>query len=189
MASLDHALRGALTGKACVVGVGNSDLGDDGFGPQVAERLCAAGHENVIVAATTPERWMHSLTSGRYDSVLFVDAVEFSGEPGAAVLMDASEIETHFPQVSTHKISLGTLARMIRRQSGARVHLLGVRPQSLRPGTGLSAAIEESASGIAALLGDVLSQRAAATRGTAQPAAQPVSARNDVSQHVKGEVR
>jgi hydrogenase maturation protease len=156
MARLDEALRGALTGKACIVGVGNSDLGDDGFGPCVAEALSSAGHAHVIVAATTPERSMEQLTSGAYDSILFVDAVEFAGDPGAAVLMDATEIETHFPQVSTHKLSLGTLARLIRRQSGARVHLLGVRPASLHPGAGLSAAVKDSAGSLATLLDGLL---------------------------------
>jgi len=159
MARLDEALRGALTGRSCVVGVGNSELGDDGFGPCVAGTLVAAGHRDVIVADTTPERWVEKLASGGYDNVLFVDAVDFAGEPGAAVLMDASEIETHFPQVSTHKLSLGTLARLIRRQSGARVHLLGVRPESLKPGAGLSAAVKDSAGGLTALLDQVLAAR------------------------------
>ena len=167
MASLDLALRDALAGRACVVGVGNSQLGDDGAGPRVAEALTAAGHANVIVAETTPERWMETLSSGHYDSVLFVDAVEFEGDPGAALLMDATEIETHFPQVSTHKLSLGTVARLIRRQSGARVHLLGVRPQSLAPGAGLSAPVMESVTGLATLLGDVLTKR---TAGAERPA-------------------
>jgi hydrogenase 3 maturation protease len=168
MARLDEALRGALTGRSCVVGVGNSDLGDDGFGPCLAETLAAAGHADVIVAATTPERWMEMLASGTYDSVLFLDAVEFGAEPGAAVLMDACEIETHFPQVSTHKLSLGMLARLIRRQSGARVHLLGVRPASLQQGAGLSAAVKDSAGSLAVLLGEVLSTRNGRP-GAAQP--------------------
>jgi hydrogenase maturation protease len=187
MADLGEALRGALTGKACIIGVGNSDLGDDGFGPCVAEALSSAGHENVIVAATTPERSMELLTSGRYDSVLFVDAVEFAGAPGAAVLMDATEIETHFPQVSTHKLSLGTLARLIRRQSGARVHLLGVRPESLRAGTGLSAVVRESADGLALLLGNVLSRKNTPVRVATLPAGDLPGGRAESSLPVKCE--
>ena len=41
-----------------------------------------------------------------------------------------------FPQVSTHKISLGLLARLDRGAVARRkAWLLGVQPESLRPGT------------------------------------------------------
>ena len=156
MPGFRRSLAGSLVGKVCVVGVGNPERADDGVGTFVAERLVERGMEGVIVAGTTPERWMTTLVAGEYDTILFVDAVALEAEPGSAVLMDAAEIEAHFPQVSTHRISLGTLARVIGREAGARVLLLGVRPQSLAEERGLTGAVRETASGLAAVLEEIL---------------------------------
>ena len=72
---------------------------------------------------------------GEFQTVLFLDAVEMGAAPGDVVLLDAREIAARFPQVSTHKLSLGTLARLIEADGGAtRSCLLGVQPQSVGPG-------------------------------------------------------
>ncbi len=156
MEDLRGALAGRLGGRTCVVGVGNPDLGDDAFGPCVAEALAGAGHQDAIVAGTTPERWMERLSSGEFASVLFVDAVEFSGAPGSAVLLEGREIRNRFPQVSTHKLSLGTLSELIERRAATRVYVLGVKPQSLAPGLGLTPTVRDTAAAVATILCDVL---------------------------------
>jgi len=156
MADLRQRLATALCGRTCVVGVGNSELGDDGLGPHVAGALVAGGLEDVIVAGTTPERWMAELASGRYDNVLFVDAVEFEGQPGSVVLLEGREISARLPQVSTHKISLGVLADLIERGAPTRVRVLGVKPEALRGGQGLSPAVGETARALTAMLGEAL---------------------------------
>jgi hydrogenase maturation protease len=159
MSGFRRSLEASLVGRVCVVGVGNVDRADDGAGVFVAETLQAAGLEDVIVAGTTPERWMTALSAAAYDTVLFVDAVSVPAEPGAAVLMEAAEIQSQFPQVSTHRISLGTLATLIAGESGARVLLLGVRPASLAEGPGLSAAVEGTARVLAGILAEVLAEQ------------------------------
>jgi len=156
MADLRQRLATALCGRTCVVGVGNSELGDDGLGPHVARALASGGLEDVIVAGTTPERWMARLASGRYDNVLFVDAVEFEGQPGSVVLLEGREIRARLPQVSTHKISLGVLADLIERDAPTRVRVLGVKPEALCSGQGLSPAVGETARALAAILGEAL---------------------------------
>jgi hydrogenase maturation protease len=123
---------------ACLVGVGNPDLGDDAFGVRLAEGLRAAGVRDAIVAGLEPERHVGDIIAGSFRNVVLLDAVEFPGEPGSAVLLDGASLEARFPQISTHKISLGTLARLIEGGSGARTWLLGVKPRSLRQGSGLS---------------------------------------------------
>ncbi len=134
---------GALEGSVAWVGVGNPDLGDDGFGVRLAEALAEDGRPRVVVAGTAPERWVEALASGGHSHVVFLDAVEIPGEPGSAVLLDAEAVEARYPQVSTHKISLGTLARLIG-AGGPRVWLLGVKPASLAPGAGLSAPVRKA---------------------------------------------
>jgi hypothetical protein len=56
-------------------------------------------------------------------------------------LLNAREICARYPQISTHKISLGVLAKWVRATSRTKVWLLGVQPQSIRPGETLTATV------------------------------------------------
>ncbi len=159
---LRSQLRACLPGRTCVVGVGNPDLGDDGFGVRLAERLRQAGQAEVVVAGVAPERHLGQLVSGRYQDVLFLDAVEAAGAPGSAVFLPGTEVRARFPQVSTHKISLGTLATLIEREAPTRVWLLGVKPLSLAPGAGLSASVAQATDILEGVLNEVLEEGRAA---------------------------
>jgi len=144
MEDISSTLAEVLTGKTAFLGIGNTDRGDDGFGVRLAEALEEAGLENVLIAGTTPEIYAIVLGNGKYDTVLFLDAVFSGAEPGSVVLMDAAEIRSGFPQVSTHRYSIGTLAEIIRSGKGTKVWLLGVSPASTEMGGALSGAVKES---------------------------------------------
>jgi hydrogenase maturation protease len=96
----------------------------------------------VVLADATPERHLTHLTDGAFDRILFLDAVDFGAGPGAVVLLDADEIKARFPQISTHRISLGLLAQLVEAGAPTKVRLLGVQPESLKPGPKLSPAVE-----------------------------------------------
>jgi hydrogenase maturation protease len=132
------AIEEALTGKTGFVGIGNTALGDDGFGVRLAQALAASGVPDVIIAGTVPENHIPTLIDGRFDNLIFVDAVDTGAGAGSVVFLNADDIKGRFPQVSTHKFSLGSLARLIEMESSARVWLLGVQPATLREETGLS---------------------------------------------------
>jgi len=91
-----------------------------------------------ILAGTTPERHLGRVIAGNYDRLVFVDAVHFGGSPGSVVLLDSRGMVARFPQVSTHKLSLGLLAKQVEANGKTRVWLLGVQPESLRPGEELT---------------------------------------------------
>jgi hydrogenase maturation protease len=152
--NLPEVLR-ALEGPVCWVGLGNTDLGDDGAGVRLAEALARDGGPRVVVAGTAPERWIGTLAGGGFAHVVFLDAVEFAGEPGAVVWMEAGDLAARYPQVSTHKLSLGMLARMLE-DRGVRVSLLGVKPMSLKPGAGLSEPVRRTLELLAGMLNDAL---------------------------------
>lgn len=164
--SFREELRRGLNGRVCLVGVGNDDLGDDGFGLRLAEALSGAADAEVVLAGTTPERWVERLAGSGFDNVVFLDAVDVAGPPGAAVFMDASEIEASFPQISTHKFSLGTLARLIRMQGSTRVWLLGVQPASLDHGAGLTPVMAASLEALRGLISDALTRQSAELTGS-----------------------
>jgi hydrogenase maturation protease len=85
-----------------------------------------------------------------------VDAVACEGDPGTVVLMDCNELGELRLGVSTHRIGLGLLAKYIENVGGARVWLLGVKPESVKRGPGLSAPVKESLNFLATVMGEML---------------------------------
>jgi len=114
------------------MGLGNTDYGDDGLGVKLAEALVAAGVPDVIVAGTMPERFIDSAIANDFDYLIFLDAVEFGAQAGSVVFLNAEEMAARFPQISTHKISLGLLAKLVEEKGRTKARLLGVQPESLR---------------------------------------------------------
>jgi len=163
MPDLREQLGRCFQGRVCLMGIGSVDFGDDGFGVKladaIAERLIRSGHvalaQNVIAAGTEPERMTGFVTGRGFDNLVFLDAVEFGGEPGSVIFLDANEIEDRFPQISTHKVSIGMLARCITARGGTRVWLLGVQPGSLKPRYGLSAAVQKAKDILEKMLCDI----------------------------------
>jgi hydrogenase maturation protease len=153
------ALDEALNGRTGFVGIGNTDLGDDGFGVRLAEALAASGVPDVIIAGTVPENHITTLIDGSFDNLVFIDAVETGAGAGSVVFLNTEEIKSRFPQVSTHKIGLGTLARLIERESSATVWLLGIQPAALQERTGLSDSAHATTELLHRILLDALARR------------------------------
>jgi len=145
-----------LAGRTCVVGIGGDQWGDDGFGVRLAESLQDAGCSNVVLAGTTPESWIGWVMKGGFENVLLLDALEFPGEPGSVVFLESEQLRNRYPQVSTHKLTLGTLARLIEDEGATRVWCLGVKPASLASGVGLSEPVKTTLGLLRELLIEVL---------------------------------
>jgi len=150
MPDLRDQLIHCFQGRVCVMGIGNWDFGDDGAGLALAEaiagRLNRSGHvslaRDVIIAGSAPERMIGSAVGKGCDQLIFLDAVDFGGEPGSVIFLNADEIAPWFPQISTHKISIGLLARCINADERTAVWLLGIQPGSLKTVQGLSPAVQ-----------------------------------------------
>lgn len=140
MSNLREQLEQRLAGRVCFMGLGNGEYGDDCFGVRLAEELKAAGVPDVIVAGTAPDRWISRVAG--FDHIVFLDAVEFGGAPGSAVFLDSAEIAARFPQISTHKISVGVLARWVELGGRTKAWLLGVQPESLKPSPQLTPTLQ-----------------------------------------------
>jgi hydrogenase maturation protease len=150
MTDLRQELTGWIQGRVALVGLGNVDLGDDGVGMQLLDRLAglvqAADTGAVtltgIAAGTRLERRLHELAGGRFDRVLFMDAAELGAEPGSVALLERSALRACLPQVSTHRLSLSLAADLIEAEPPTRVALLAVQPGSMGHGQGLSRAVQ-----------------------------------------------
>ncbi len=162
MGSLAEHLRRKLGGRICWMGLGNPGLGDDGFGVRLAEGLIGHGVRDVVVAGADAEQFLGALDP-ELDHLVFLDAVEMEAEPGALVFLDAEEMRTNFPQISTHKISLGTLASCVQNLTGARVWLLGVQPDLVQPSQELTPMMQMTVEVLTDLLTGVATARAEKT--------------------------
>jgi hydrogenase maturation protease len=146
MPDLGEQLRKCYKGRVCLMGLGNPDYGDDGLGAVLSEKIAgrlrdggdAADRHEAINALTVPERFMGPLSGRGFDHLIFVDAVEFGGAPGSVIFMGSEEIARTFPQISTHKISAGILAKWIEAEGTTKAWLLGVQPGSLKQVKGLT---------------------------------------------------
>jgi len=150
--NLREQLDATLQGRVCLMGIGNTDYGDDGFGVRLVEELVGAGVSDVIVAGNEPEHWVGIAAEQEFDHVVLLDAVEFGATPGSVVFLEGQELISRFPQVSTHKISLGLLAKLIESNGITKVWLLGVQPQSTREGKALTSAVRASLKALRELL-------------------------------------
>ncbi len=130
--------------EICFLGLGNPDYADDGFGIRLAEELSKVGVPNVLIAGTEPERYLGQIVDRQFGDLVFLDAVDFGGKPGSLVVLGAEEMRARFPQISTHKISLGTLATIVQANGKTRVWLVGVQPESLEQGRNLTPAIQKT---------------------------------------------
>jgi hydrogenase maturation protease len=157
MLDLHRQIEELLQGRVLLLGMGNPDYGDDGFGVRLAEALQADGVPGVLVAGNAPECWIGRIHGDQFRGLLLLDAVDFGGEPGSVIALDTDAITTRFPQLSTHKLSLGLLAQMARANGVDRVWLLGVQPESLRAGAGLSPRVQTTLEAVRELVCRILS--------------------------------
>ena len=72
--SLRQRLQTCLTSRVCLVGIGNPDRGDDGFGVRLAEAVRTLGYPDVIAKCDElerkgykiwPEDWRRIFPTGR----------------------------------------------------------------------------------------------------------------------------
>ena len=144
MYPLQTQLREILKGQVCLVGLGNVQRGDDGLGVRLAEECAAASPDpaglSIVLAGTQPECHLGHVPADA-DTVVFLDAVELGASPGAVAVLDSAAMRARYPQVSTHRLSLGLLAQLLETGRHTRAWLLAVQPESLRERATLSATV------------------------------------------------
>jgi hydrogenase 3 maturation protease len=146
-------LKNMLSGKVVVVGVGNTDKGDDGAGSVLARKLGAVPNFPVFDASVSPENFLEKIVQERPDTVLLIDAADFGGAPGEAKLFDAGDIGPG--GLSTHALSLDmTREYLTGRLPGVKVVLLAIQPASVE-GSGLSPAVRETCGEIERVLAGI----------------------------------
>lgn len=122
-------LRGCAGEQLLVVGVGNPSRGDDAAGLLLGRGVAEALRAAYIAGEDVPEHYTDQMRTGPATQVLFVDAVDMGMPPGHIALLRVDDLDD--TSISTHKVSLAVLARLLEAMSGKQVRLLGIQPRSL----------------------------------------------------------
>lgn len=121
-----------LNKSLVLVGLGNPDRADDGFGLELAARLKKSFPDSVF---SETERSVEGivydlLESEKCDVIIFADAVHFKGTAGELSIFDINDIDRFVSPISTHKVPMSLLMGLIREHHKNSV-LLGVQPVSV----------------------------------------------------------
>ncbi len=174
-----------MTGRMLIAGVGNIFLGDDGFGPEVARRLAAAGLPHWVRVADYGTSGMHlayDIAEG-YQTTVLIDAAPRGGEPGTVTVIEVDRERQQDPGTAGGTVAGGQLFDAHGMQpdvvlgvldmlgaAAGRVLVVGCEPASVDYGMELSEpvarAVDEAVRVITELVAD-------AGRGRCSPA--PVS--------------
>ncbi len=134
-----------LNGRTVIVSMGDRMKGDDGAGCLAAEILqkeMRKGAVKVINAENAVENYLGVIEKFKPDTVVIIDAVDFSGKPGDIKVMERDEIaET---TSSTHTFSLPLIIRHISSETGAKCTVIGIQPKTTAFGEGLSPEVRKS---------------------------------------------
>jgi hydrogenase 3 maturation protease len=146
-----------LQGKrVAILGIGNELNGDDGAGVSVARWLqknlasrgvlwktalqkpSAESQETVLVvdAGPAPENFTGLLRRFQPEWVIIVDAADIGQLPGTATWLELDEIGASGG--STHVLSPGVMARFLADELSCQVMFIGIQPENLQFGSGLS---------------------------------------------------
>ncbi len=136
MKGLEEELLGRLEGKRFgVVGIGNVIKGDDGAGCLVVEKLGADFSMPTVDCAEVPENYGGWVERRELEAVVYVDAVEFAGEPGEVRIIPLEKMMQS--ATSTHHLSLHYMIKFLKDEWTGDAIMVGIQPVSMLIGEGV----------------------------------------------------
>jgi len=139
---MKQKLRDIFRKKTVIVGIGNTMKGDDGFGPLLVNRLRGKVSMALIDAGSAPENYVGVIAKEEPQSVLLVDSAHLGSAPGTYEVLEGCDIvKSGF---TTHDISTGMFIEYLKERTKAEVFLLGVEPQNIAMGLGLSEVLNKT---------------------------------------------
>jgi len=110
----------------------------------------------VFDGGRAPENYIGKIIREKPDTILMVDALNMGGRPGEIVIRKPERLrEADF---STHHLSLPLLASMIKSDTKADIFVIGVQPDKIELGEGLSSQVESALERSKEALEEILSQ-------------------------------
>ncbi|MEJ5366775.1 MAG: HyaD/HybD family hydrogenase maturation endopeptidase [Bryobacteraceae bacterium] len=144
--------------KTLVAGVGNILLGDEGLGVHAVRRLLEEGlpaGTDAVDAGTALGDLLAEL--GRYDRLILVDAVRGGGRAGDLYRLEvrsSGDLRRALSPLSLHEFGVADALEQARALGALppRVVLLGMEPERIEPGIGLSPHVAAALPGLVRLI-------------------------------------
>jgi len=149
---LRHILAQSTDTRTAIVCIGNTFKGDDGVAIELYQKLAGKIKPELIDAGTVPENYIQRIIKTAPQVIVIIDAVDFGGPAGQIKIFKPEQIPE--VAVSTHVMSLRFFSDMLKRKSNSRIFLVGIQPQQLGLGSGLSKPVVEAVSRLAELFID-----------------------------------
>ena len=111
-----------------IITLGNKFRGDDGAGSLFGNIIRGHVPWEVFDGGDAPENITGLVLKSRPETILIVDAMDFSGSPGDFKLVTSDELGSF--GVSTHG-TLKLFVDYLKMMTGAKLHILGFQPQRL----------------------------------------------------------
>lgn len=142
--------------RIVVLGVGSELRRDDGAGLEIVKRLKdnVPASVKLIECGTVPESFVDPVSKWKPTHILIIDSAEMGKPPGTSELIKAEKISGI--SLSTHHMPLSILIKYLESTTGAKVVLLGIQPQDITFGEGLTAIIQKTVKEIVKILKEVL---------------------------------
>ena len=153
-----ETLKKRLEGKrVALVGIGNIDKGDDGFGVQLIRRLKHRLTTTLLIeGGMSPENYVGPLIKAYPEAVVLIDAAELRAEPAHTHIVEKSDIAAL--GLSTHDVSLQLfIAYLEQSLNKADIFLLGTQPKNTQLGSEMSEELRQRLTYFETLFAEVLS--------------------------------
>ena len=125
--------------STAIVCVGNELRGDDGAGPAVARDLLRTRRWYVYDAGLAPESFLMKIAATKPDLAVVVDTLHFGARAGAVELFGPEDLGGAGP--STHGPAPTLFLQALKMLHRCRCVILGIQPDSMEFGRGLSAPV------------------------------------------------
>lgn len=141
-----ESIKDIMKDRSCiVVGIGNSERGDDGIGCYLLSKLKT---RSKLDCGPVPENFTDRIRAANAEVILLVDAVDFGGRAGQCLLTEAENAKGVV--LSTHALPLSLFCKLF---PGSKIYLLGIQPGNL---SAISREARHAADGLAAELNRIL---------------------------------
>jgi hydrogenase 3 maturation protease len=136
-----------MPAKTVIWGLGNELLGDDAVGLEIIRRLAKTAPATwaLIECGTVPENYLSTIPKKIGGRLIVIDAADMginAGDIRLATLEDADDVN-----FATHGLPLPLLLGP--HAASTEIILIGIQPLDLRPGKGLTPAVERAVDAVA----------------------------------------
>lgn len=118
--------------------MGSPLKGDDDVANRVLDQIKEREGLLKVRAENAPENFIKPIQGFRPEAIVFLDAVDFKGQPGEVRLFSLRDMADIMVN-TTHNLPVGMLGQFF---PGTRIMVMGIQPKSIEYGTELSRELE-----------------------------------------------